>query len=374
MNTKEKKIVFFLGAGFSYDAGIPLQSTLMEKVFEKQNDPEVESLGNFLEDAFKRPKDVSSTLALEDFYTPIDRCIATGRSFRGYSGEYLTQMRNILSYRLAEAISEPCTTGRDDYVRDFLKKILTKHYSKPTPDYITVITSNWDNVIEKCLIDYTHKVDDTEKSLVFDYGCWAVSFQENSKKQLIPALVAKEQKNKPFKFYKIHGSVNWYNCPICNRVFIDNEFRNKKDIICRFCDPGFKNLTEESKKGITLNKMMIYPTALKDISNIQLQMLWQNMITEFSEASHIVFIGYSLPYSDFELRQMLLRYVPDNTAITVVTINDPNTESLTKSYKGLFGAREIKFYLKGTSDFVNTGLDRLIFESFKRKKTTTYGT
>jgi hypothetical protein len=47
------------------------------------------------------------------------------------------------------------------------------------------------------------------------------------------------------------------------------------------------------------------PTYIKDLSNPQYKVIWQNAGIEIAEADKLVFIGYSLPSADYEMRQLL---------------------------------------------------------------------
>jgi len=60
------------------------------------------------------------------------------------------------------------------------------------------------------------------------------------------------------------------------------------------------------------------PTFLKNLTNTQYKLIWQNAAIELSEATKIVFIGYSLPAADFEMKQILSRMVRDTAEIEVV--------------------------------------------------------
>lgn len=50
-------------------------------------------------------------MALEDLYTPIDRCLADGVSFRGVSTTELHDIRNAIDYLIAAAIKRKFETS-----------------------------------------------------------------------------------------------------------------------------------------------------------------------------------------------------------------------------------------------------------------------
>ena len=86
------------------------------------------------------------------------------------------------------------------------------------------------------------------------------------------------------------------------------------------------------------------PTYLKNLSNPQYKLIWQNAGVELSEANRIVFIGYSLPQADFEMRQLLARMVRENAEITLVGFSknpqsDKDFLNLTNRHNVFFGER-----------------------------------
>ena len=105
---------------------------------------------------------------------------------------------------------------------------------------------------------------------------------------------------------------------------------------------------------------LIMPTFLKDLSNPQYKIIWQNAGIELSEAQKIVFIGYSLPLADFEMRQLLSRMVDENTEIEVVDYKDPSDSSkfdkLIASYKQFFG-RDVKSYHEGAKKYIQSEIE-----------------
>ena len=88
-----------------------------------------------------------------------------------------------------------------------------------------------------------------------------------------------------------------------------------KAAYCRHCR---KNYGIPEINSIKLQSNLLLPTYLKNLSNIQIKLVWQNAAIELSEASRIVFIGYSLPAADFEIRQLLARMIRPNAEIQVV--------------------------------------------------------
>jgi hypothetical protein len=87
------KTVYVIGAGFSKGLNAPIQSELVKGIFDlnvddlQDNERVIfiefkEEFQKFLTDVFFISKDKFGDIALEDIYTPLDRCILDNSSFR----------------------------------------------------------------------------------------------------------------------------------------------------------------------------------------------------------------------------------------------------------------------------------------------------
>lgn len=346
MEAKSKKTVFFLGAGFSTPAGIPAQSKLLEEAISlSQDSPHTEKHKNFikfLSDGFSREKDSLNSMSLEDFFSPLDRCIAENASFRGYPKEDIVKYRDLMANLISEVINVSIKKEKTDYIRSFVRKVreLTE---------MAIITSNWDNLIESSFYDMNKETG------VIDYGIFATGLGKRPIDQLIPALVAATKGYNTFKLYKIHGSIDWFICPVCDRLFI-SKYGLAEEINCRFCEEMFTNRVVESESDIVLNRSLIMPTFLKEFNNFHYKSLWYNFHRELSEAGKLVIIGYSLPAADHEIRQAFLRFAPDDCVIKVVGFIkvEDEKEAFRTNYKNLFGKRELTFDFDGVEKYIDT--------------------
>ena len=141
------------------------------------------------------------------------------------------------------------------------------------------------------------------------------------------------------KLLKLHGSMNWFQCPMCQRMYVrfGEEIEIMKAAYCRHCR---KNYGMSEINSIKLQSNLLLPTYLKNLSNIQIKLVWQNAAIELSEATRIVFIGYSLPSADFEIRQLLARMIRPDAEIQVVLYPDnPHVEAEAERYRNFFGSR-----------------------------------
>jgi len=225
------------------------------------------------------------------------------------------------------------------------------NYRKQDP--VSVISTNWDILLDNSIYNNIKQSRDLG---VVDYCCYVSSYDKTDE-SVKPGLEILGQGGFNVKLLKLHGSLNWLQCPKCHRIYVKfnekiamNPYGNIEKPSCRHCDKNFGHFNAHH-----LNANLIMPTFLKDLSNPQYKIIWQNAGIELSEAKKIVFVGYSLPQADFEMRQLLSRMVDKKTEIEVVDFENPdypeNYQNLIKNFKQFFG-REIKGYKMGTKDFV----------------------
>ena len=100
------KTVYFLGAGFSKDAGGPIQNGIIETIFKPQfknaySDKKeimnaLKAFSKFLRETLLIKESSFAKIPLEDVFTPIDRCIADGKSFGEYTVEDLVVLSDFV--------------------------------------------------------------------------------------------------------------------------------------------------------------------------------------------------------------------------------------------------------------------------------------
>jgi NAD-dependent SIR2 family protein deacetylase len=361
---------FFLGAGFSKAAGAPTQAEILKLVLS-YNGPDYgnpittykQRLKRFLTDAFHLRKEQIINFNLEDFYTPIDKCVAENSSFRGYSVDYIAQIRNELSILISIVIDQALINADED--REFVYKLCNYVFDSWTllnddnSRRANIITTNWDIVVDNMIFER----GPLRKEI--DYGTkYYFHDDDDDFARQYPRSV-----RKPVRLYKIHGSLNWLKCPSCNRLFVNRSTKigiqsEALKSQCRFCQRNFKMRTKEGN-GFSLEPQIIYPTFLKDLNNIHIRSIWEAAAEVMSETSKLIFIGYSFPQADFEVRQLLARRVPSNCEILCVLNGDPPDRKSNfwatpqARYENFFGQRNVKFFYCGASDFILNELDQL---------------
>ncbi|WP_166388011.1 hypothetical protein [Polaribacter sp. 11A2H] len=361
------KTVYILGAGFSVEAGAPIQLKILQEAFRlhKLNPSDFEEQRfsifiNFLKEQLNFTENNFSHIELEDIFTPLDRCLADSSQFRGISLGKIMEVRESVFYVIGRTIQLVLnqTNKSKNYINQFARH-LTKISSQRTNhnygniDPVSVISTNWDilldNSIQRAILDGEHNA-------VVDYCCY-ISSRDELDHSIKPGLEKLGQGGFNVKLLKLHGSLNWLQCPRCARLYarfsrkdgIRNHIDNES---CRHCDTNFPE--EENNHKLTSN--LIMPTYAKDLSNPQYKIIWQNAGIEISEAEKLVFIGYSLPSADFEMRQLLSRMVRKNVKIEVVGYSDnDNQQKITKEHwSKFFGDRDLSFHFDGAKSYVES--------------------
>lgn len=367
------KTVYILGAGFSKPAKAPIQSEIIDEILklrggnfgdkDKTIKGYLDEFEKFLSDElFIDPKDFCN-VALEDVFTPIDRCIVDGISFRSLDNKKLVELREKIYSLIIFAIKEKLSAAstHKSYVDTFAEylvgqmrpRMADKHH-----DPVAVISTNWDILLDNSI---KRAIENDDHNGVVDYCCYISSLEDDE--TIKPGLWALGKGKYNVKLLKLHGSMNWLNCPKCQRLYVAfynkiaeyGIYRNQK---CKHCTANFR---ERKTVSNALRSNLIMPTFLKDLNNFQIKLIWQNASVELSEAKKVVFVGYSLPQADYELRQLLVRMIPHEAIIEVVMRNEKDDENIRNSnaetlirYKTFFGRREVRPLAIGVEKFVQT--------------------
>tara|TARA_R110002072_G_scaffold156434_3_gene306899 strand:- start:104 stop:1195 length:1092 start_codon:yes stop_codon:yes gene_type:complete len=358
------KTVYILGAGFSVSAGAPTQDKIICEAFRLYNENNTDfdeekflKFKGFLSDQLNIVDTGYKHVQLEDIFTPLDRCLSESSQYRGLTVDDIITVRESIFYvvgRTIHLILEN-TQKNKSYIDKFANYIVKLSEQRKDKKYrdcdpISVISTNWDILLDKSLYE---KITRSNYQAVVDYCCYISSVGEDDD-TIKPGLEMLGNGGFNVKLLKLHGSLNWLQCSRCMRLYAG--FNEKLGVgithtgSCRHCDSNFP---EESGKHI-LSSNLIMPTFIKDLSNPQYKIIWQNAGIEISEASKLVFIGYSLPSADFEMRQLLSRMMRKNVEVEVIDFcsNPEQESSIKKHWKSFLGDRKITFNFSGAEKYM----------------------
>ena len=302
----------------------------------------------FLFRAYDIAKSVS--VSLEDLFTIFDNVAAGREHFRLYSPDNMVRIHNQIKlcviYALVFAIANSCD---DTQYKRFSKLLLLKRLAaSQKDDVVSVITMNWDDVLEKTLFNtckkYNARVSKKQQRAFLDLCFYDYSL--GMEPDHIPSTHIKAKGNRNIKILKMHGSLGWLECPKCGRIFTDFSreiaVEEYSGVNCPYCKTTGYLIGEDP----ILRSLIITPTFIKSLENLNVKNIWHNACIDVSEASHLIFIGYSFPDADFEMRCLLKKAVRNDADILVVLndSNDPQKYMEHLQSKG-FGADEAKKYV-----------------------------
>lgn len=152
----------------------------------------------------------------------------------------------------------------------------------------------------------------------------------------------------PMLLLKLHGSVNWYPKlgdpePHAQEGMVHNETWY----------PGTRILpspdTEEAASNLERDPFIVPPVLVKASLNREpiLRRVWAEAYKALRGARHVVFVGYSLPFTDLAARYLFREAIPSGASIEVVN-HDCNREAVLRSYREVFpGLRKDRFDFGG---------------------------
>lgn len=378
-----RKKVYVIGAGFSALAGLPVQSKILPRIrdfsYFSDSPTSPELIRSWIDDLayinkfFKELFPKAASPNLEDVFTLLDYAIESEGNVKNFDWQSLVKARDSLN-RLILAVFYPgVTMNQDAYNCIASKFVRSRVVAKQKSDPLSVISVNWDSLLEDSIYNCIKAVNKKGKIDV-DYCCrTAVLEGVNS-----PHLCSLNQKAKGrynIKVVKLHGSMNWLICPACNILYTGlGSDRSQGELYLR---DRYCSKCAETGKKIKLNHFFITPTFLKTFTNPHVKMTWYNAFIELSEASEVVFIGYSFPISDYHFRALLRSALSPEAKITVVLAPDVDPRKFEKKsreflptarYKDFFCSNKLVFDYGGIQSYFK--LNSQIRSAYNRNLST----
>lgn len=351
------KTAIILGAGFSKCASLPTQNEFPQYfVSEELSDNHLHKsitkiIKQFLKDVFCWSDDKIFP-TLEDYFTCLDLSANSGNNLGFYyTPKKLRAIRRITIYRIFQILDYQYK--RADEIELFMKNL----FENGNPSFVV---TNWDIVLERVLIDLgnIYKIN---------YGFECYDWASHS---------LKTKNENDIIISKMHGSSNWIYCETCTKIFFDLyrklalhekvgifksdfSFFNEANA---FINPTWNNHVPNcpSCGNKTLSSHIATFSYKKSYRTFAYPVIWHNSQLQLSESDEWIFIGYSLPDSDYEFKHMLksselsLKRKADKEypKIKVILKDDKNAEN---RYLNFFGERINKdnIYQKGLKDYVN---------------------
>lgn len=347
----KQKVAFILGAGFSKCAELPIQAEfsplLTSRDFNSPADVLITGIiSNFLEKVFgwQEGREIPD---LEDVFTSIDLSANNGHYLgHQYSPEMLRALRRMLIYRIFQILDQRFKVCPEI-------EHLLRHYLSYDCSFIVM---NWDLVLEKHL-------KEIDPSLNIDYVSPSYNWETYEREHPAEAV----------KICKMHGSSNWVYCENCKSVFfhLDKKLSLQKKVGLQVSDFhlfGNSYRKEEIKDSLSdvqgnrckrCNNIISAHIATfsyrKSFRTAAYPAIWNEAENLLAEADNWIFIGYSLPEADFELKHLIksaeLRMPETNRErkIDAVLYQDEQAKS---KFERFFGKEKVNVYEDGLTAYV----------------------
>lgn len=284
-------------------------------------------------------------ISLEDVFTMFDKCIARKENTRDYTYEEIDKLQHAI-LRLFTYYFSNKVTEHDYKKTDYLEMV---KYVKNHINHITVITTNWDILLEEYFRCNKVNYDYRFNSSYVLYTDGKLYNQTSGKRNNIPYL-------------KIHGSINWFRCLKCGTLQVHDSntcgkylFEDNVQEKCLQCGQIANGDSVQIKPEI------ITPTMIKDINSQLYNNLWQNAAYALQQADKIIFCGYSLPMADYEFRYMLKQNIQKKTTMDIVLYHNDDPKRCSNSimlysfpetrYKDLFPNNNCNFFYEGFGNY-----------------------
>lgn len=174
------------------------------------------------------------------------------------------------------------------------EEILLNHFTEPIASEkkssdVTIITTNYDLSIDP-------KFENAIASNRVDYG---ISYRDTGNSNLLCQPVTPL-----FRYYKLHGSLNWLRCDLCGQYYI-----NPHGTIAHlaFSEQIGDYNTCVCNDHLWLKPVLVAPSLVRDIRDPNLLQIWKAATEAIRTADRVIFIGYSLPPEDLAIKALLLR-------------------------------------------------------------------
>ena len=298
-----KRVVLFLGAGSSKAFGLPLTNEIFPLILEGiektslfgKNREERSYLERFINRLLPGIGKVKKNElpVITEILSLLDHIIINGNTLWIEKDKIsVLYYRRLLERAIIEVLDLPHLYYAEG-IPHVLRAVSKWIYSNHKDNYFTIISTNYDLAIEMQLFRLIGTWETVENEI--DYGVnWRHPSAGNLK--LRP-------NNSILSIYKLHGSMNWLKCDLCDHIYINTRgsiyhqaFRAEIDDY-NTCHCG----------NAPLKSLIIAPSIERDIRDPNILTIWKNSLERLREADSWIIIGYSLPHEDLAIKSMLLR-------------------------------------------------------------------
>jgi SIR2-like domain len=307
--------VYVLGAGASRAIRpcAPLMKDLLPEALKILKRPgtnsavsRIERVAAFVNDFFldrlpDAPLAPDESPRLEDILSQLDLAIEEDRPLTGkYDIGSLRTIREDVVFAICGALRDRLDWHSDNEKEQAVRRrgdeLLSKFLGRITPED-SIVSLNYDLVVDNALANKA-----AAEAGGVNYGIHVRFAQVKNSGDWRTVPYELPSQSAPV-LYKLHGSLNWVYCPSCQQLDVTVRAKGAlyvleaaRNFSCKEC-------------GTRYSPFVIAPTLLKTYHNSLLAQIWRHTEERISKADDIVFVGYSMPDADVQLRGMLTRAV-----------------------------------------------------------------
>lgn len=357
-----EQLVLVTGAGFSASAGLPVQAAILQELlttFDLQPGAANrsaffgarEEVIMFLNAVFlgrgERVREIAlddahalSHITLEDIYTVIDNAVLRRDWLLFYGWQQTSKVRDALDACVYTLISTRQKQFRGNQY-DALAKRLVSQYG----DSWSTINLNWDTVWDGAVGKFS-----TERRRDPNYSGGIRWFSDGSFSE-----VDSGSKLPGIQMLKLHGSFNWLVCERCHSVFASSTELAELGYYNPFECPSCLSMRPRTQRP-ALRPFFLTPTFIRNVENPHVSKLWDAATDMLAEASLIIFVGYSFPVADQDMRYMFRRALIDGSRVRVILSKRDDPAGVPDYLQGLMPSPRYKaFFRLGSESFCYEG-------------------
>jgi hypothetical protein len=250
------------------------------------------------------------------------RAVRSKSSPQSRSAELLIRFRTLLERAIFNILVQPYE-GEDDEGETALNNFTKWIKSRAKPDQpLGIISSNYDIALEHKLF----KIYDHDRiPKLFDFGfSWRPVLEDT--------IYGRPVKPR-LQFYKLHGSLNWLRCELCERIYI-----NRSSTIAH---QAFRDEVDKANSCWCghgpLRTVIVAPSLVRNIRDANLLEIWKNALELLRTADEWIIIGYSFPPEDLTIRSLFIRaYQGHNSRPQITVVQKGEDASVLSRYKMFF--------------------------------------
>jgi NAD-dependent SIR2 family protein deacetylase len=354
----QQGIVYFLGAGCSKNFGYPLTGEIMPGILENLSKKDLFQLEK--RKTFVERKQENELLKFIELLYPglrglnlrtkkkwipsiteilslVDHlCFYSIPPHPRLSEENLLRFRYLLNRAVAELLMDYQNMPYKPREERLLKEFMSPIVREKKRANISIITTNYDLSIDP---EFENVIADNR----VDYG---IAYRGMDRL----GTIIQQPPDPLFRYYKLHGSLNWLKCELCGQYYIHPDgtiahqaFREEID----------DQNTCACNDHLKLKTVLVAPSLVRDIRDSNLLQIWKTAMEAIRTADRLVFIGYSLPAEDLAIKSVIMRGLNGRAKGRPLNIEVVQQGLQAKqNYINLFG-RGIKYYQGGLSEYLN---------------------